>query len=110
MTFGTPEGDQQPQALVQVFLNMAVFGMDIQKAIEAPRFRARKTGPRGIDSRACLSDHGIDSGLPTTKGVQRTAMLFFATQILEILAVSPFTLVIPGSFSRYLMSFRLNSR
>jgi gamma-glutamyltranspeptidase/glutathione hydrolase len=41
MTFGTPEGDQQPQALVQVFLNLTVFGMDIQDAIEAPRFRSR---------------------------------------------------------------------
>jgi gamma-glutamyltranspeptidase/glutathione hydrolase len=41
MTFGTPEGDQQPQALVQVFLNLLVFGMDIQDAIDAPRFRSR---------------------------------------------------------------------
>jgi gamma-glutamyltranspeptidase/glutathione hydrolase len=41
MTFGTPEGDQQPQALTQVFLNRFVFGMDIQKAIDAPRFRSR---------------------------------------------------------------------
>ena len=40
MTFGTPEGDQQPQALVQVFLNLIVFGMDIQDAIDAPRFRS----------------------------------------------------------------------
>ena len=40
MTFGTPEGDQQPQALVQVFLNMFVFGMDVQDAIDAPRFRS----------------------------------------------------------------------
>jgi len=41
MTFGTPEGDQQPQALTQVFLNRFVFGMDIQEAIDAPRFRSR---------------------------------------------------------------------
>lgn len=41
MTFGTPEGDQQPQALVQVFLNMVVFDMDIQAAIDAPRFRSK---------------------------------------------------------------------
>jgi gamma-glutamyltranspeptidase/glutathione hydrolase len=41
MTFGTPEGDQQPQALVQVFLNLVVFDMDIQDAIDAPRFRSR---------------------------------------------------------------------
>jgi gamma-glutamyltranspeptidase/glutathione hydrolase len=41
MTFGTPEGDQQPQALTQVFLNLIVFGMDIQDAIDAPRFRSK---------------------------------------------------------------------
>lgn len=41
MTFGTPEGDQQTQALTQVFLNLMVFGMDIQDAIDAPRFRSK---------------------------------------------------------------------
>lgn len=40
MTFGTPGGDMQIQALVQVFLNHVVFDMDIQEAIEAPRFRS----------------------------------------------------------------------
>ena len=38
MAISTPGGDVQPQALVQVFLNMAVFGMGIQDAINAPRF------------------------------------------------------------------------
>jgi gamma-glutamyltranspeptidase/glutathione hydrolase len=39
MAYGTPGGDVQPQALVQVFLNMSLFGMDAQEAINAPRFR-----------------------------------------------------------------------
>ena len=38
MAFGTPGGDVQIQAMAQVFLNTYVFGMDIQSAIEAPRF------------------------------------------------------------------------
>jgi gamma-glutamyltranspeptidase / glutathione hydrolase len=38
MAYSTPGGDVQPQALVQVFLNMAVFGMSVQDAISAPRF------------------------------------------------------------------------
>lgn len=38
MPFGTPGGDIQTQAMLQVFLNIVVFGMDIQPAIEAPRF------------------------------------------------------------------------
>lgn len=38
MPFGTPGGDMQPQSMLQTFLNVVVFGMDIQQAIEAPRF------------------------------------------------------------------------
>ena len=38
MPFGTPGGDGQTQAMLQVFLNIALFGMDAQAAVEAPRF------------------------------------------------------------------------
>ncbi len=38
MAFGTPGGDVQTQAMVQTFLNVVTFDMDIQSAIEAPRF------------------------------------------------------------------------
>ena len=38
MPFGSPGNDVQPQAMLQVFLNLHVFGMDLQAAIEAPRF------------------------------------------------------------------------
>jgi Gamma-glutamyltransferase len=38
MSFGTPGGEVQTQAMVQVFLNITVFGMDPQEAISAPRF------------------------------------------------------------------------
>jgi gamma-glutamyltranspeptidase/glutathione hydrolase len=38
MPFGTPGGDIQTQAMLQVFLNIIAFGMDIQPAIDAPRF------------------------------------------------------------------------
>ena len=38
MIFGTPGGDVQTQAMLQVFLNVVVFGMDVQSAVEAPRF------------------------------------------------------------------------
>jgi gamma-glutamyltranspeptidase / glutathione hydrolase len=39
MGYSTEGGDMQPQALIQVFLNITVFGMDVQQAINAPRFR-----------------------------------------------------------------------
>ena len=38
MPLGTPGGDVQCQAMLQVFLNVAVFGMQPQAAVEAPRF------------------------------------------------------------------------
>jgi len=41
MPFGTPGGDVQQQAMLQVFLNMTVFGMTPQAAVEAPRAASR---------------------------------------------------------------------
>ena len=38
MPFGTPGGDTQCTSMVQLFLNIAVHGMNPQKAIEEPRF------------------------------------------------------------------------
>lgn len=38
MALCTPGGDVQPQAMLQVFLNLAVFGMNPQQATEMPRF------------------------------------------------------------------------
>src|SRR4029078_686663 len=37
MPFGTPGGDVQTQAMLQVFLNIPLFGMEAQEAVEAPR-------------------------------------------------------------------------
>ncbi|MBY0269926.1 MAG: gamma-glutamyltransferase [Burkholderiales bacterium] len=38
MGFGTPGGDVQTQAMLQVYLNITEFGMSVQQAIEEPRF------------------------------------------------------------------------
>ena len=37
MPYGSPGNDIQPQAMVQALLNIVVFGMDPQSAVEAPR-------------------------------------------------------------------------
>ena len=55
LAFSTPGGDMQAQALVQVFLNMRVFGMDIQQAIAAPRFYS-------INSPSSFSPHEATPG------------------------------------------------
>ena len=38
MPFGTPGGDVQIQAMLQTFVNIVVYGMNPQAAVEAPRF------------------------------------------------------------------------
>jgi gamma-glutamyltranspeptidase/glutathione hydrolase len=38
MCFGTPGGDVQSQSMLQVFLNVTEFGMQVQQAVEAQRF------------------------------------------------------------------------
>jgi gamma-glutamyltranspeptidase/glutathione hydrolase len=38
LAFGTPGGDQQDQWTLQFFLNVADFGMNLQEAVEAPKF------------------------------------------------------------------------
>jgi gamma-glutamyltranspeptidase/glutathione hydrolase len=39
LTFSTPGGDVQEQSLLQVFLYSALWGMNAQQAVEAPRFQ-----------------------------------------------------------------------
>ena len=41
LPFGTPGGDVQVQAMLQTLLNIVVFGMNPQAAVEAPRFATR---------------------------------------------------------------------
>ena len=43
MPFGTPGSDVIPQAMAQALINIFVFGMDPQLAVEAPRFATYST-------------------------------------------------------------------
>ncbi|WP_051469868.1 gamma-glutamyltransferase family protein [Chelativorans sp. J32] len=53
MPLGSPGNDVQPQAMLQVFLNIHVFGMSLQDAIDAPRFATfsypRSSAPHPFD-------------------------------------------------------------
>jgi len=41
IAMSTPGGDNQDQALLQMFFNVAEFGLNAQQAVEAPRFQTR---------------------------------------------------------------------
>src|SRR5207237_10165989 len=41
LALASPGGDTQDQQALQVFLNVAVFGMSPQEAVEAPRFNSQ---------------------------------------------------------------------
>ncbi|MCL4459442.1 MAG: gamma-glutamyltransferase [Chloroflexi bacterium] len=51
LVFGTPGADGQTQTLLQVLNNIVVFGMDIQQAVEAPRWRLYPENRLGLESR-----------------------------------------------------------
>lgn len=55
MPFGTPGGDVQCQSMLQTFLNIEMFNMTLQQAVEAPRF-ACFSFPSSFEPHATQSD------------------------------------------------------
>jgi gamma-glutamyltranspeptidase/glutathione hydrolase len=69
IAFGTPGGDQQDQWSLAVFLAHAVFGLDLQLAIDAPCFHTdhfpssfypREARPRSLEVEGRLGERAID--------------------------------------------------
>jgi gamma-glutamyltranspeptidase / glutathione hydrolase len=66
--FGTPGGDVQIQAMLQAFLNVVEFGMDLQQAVEAPRF-ATYSFPDSFEPHAYQPDRlMLEARLPGATG------------------------------------------
>ncbi len=84
LSYGIMGGSMQPQAHVQVLLNIVVFGMDLQEAIDAPRFRhqfgARVAleAPISTEVRAALTSMGheiVDESTVSFGGAQAVMRL-----------------------------------
>ena len=65
----------QPQGQIQVLLNMIEFGMDVQEAIDAPRFRhlnSAKVAVENVDSKTARAlqhlGHKLEDASKTTFG------------------------------------------
>lgn len=67
MTFGCPGGDDQAQANLQMMLNVLVFGMDLQQAVEAPRFATQSMTnsfyPRAYHPGLLTLEEGFDESI-----------------------------------------------
>ncbi len=72
MPFGTPGGDTQVQVMLQVFLNIFVFAMDPQAAVEAPRVATHSfpstTDPHPSEPASLYLEGRMDKGLADTLG------------------------------------------
>ncbi|MFO8078830.1 MAG: gamma-glutamyltransferase [Armatimonadota bacterium] len=80
LAFNTPGGDMQTQALVQVLLNMTVFGMDPQRAIDAPRFRTRSVPDSFAPHRAEPGVLWLEAPLHSRAGIELAAMEYEVVQ------------------------------
>jgi gamma-glutamyltranspeptidase / glutathione hydrolase len=64
MTLATPGGDNQDQALLQILLNVVEFGMNMQAAVEAPRFQTRHLVSSFDNHPMYRGDLGLDERIP----------------------------------------------
>jgi gamma-glutamyltranspeptidase/glutathione hydrolase len=63
LAIGTPGGDSQDQQILNVLLNLVDFGMDVQAAIEAPRFNSLHPESSFEDHRSQPGVLEIESGV-----------------------------------------------
>ena len=68
MTVGCPGGDNQTQANVQLMLNVILFGMDPQQAVEAPRFRDAEQRQFLLPPRLPSGEAGLGACYPGDHG------------------------------------------
>jgi gamma-glutamyltranspeptidase/glutathione hydrolase len=81
MTIGCPGGDDQAQADLQLLLNVLVFGMNPQQAVEAPRF-ATQTLVNSFWPRAYKPNQlNVEAGIPDATRAALRALGHDVTEI-----------------------------
>lgn len=85
LVFSTPGGDSQDQTLLQIFLDVAEFGMNPQEAVEAPRF----------NSEAMYSTFDSHTDQPLTLSIEKR----FEPPVLDELRARGHKLVVGGDWS-----------
>ena len=74
MTIGCPGGDDQSQADLQLILNVLLFGMNPQQAVEAPRF-ATQTLVNSFYPRVYLPGQlNVEAGIPASTRAELAAL------------------------------------
>ncbi len=66
MAMGSPGGDDQCLRTMQTFLNIVEFGMNVQQAIEAPRWTTRGFPSSVFPHRMVPGDLGLEERVPET--------------------------------------------
>ncbi len=74
MTVGCPGGDNQAQANVQLMLNVILFGMDPQQAVEAPRFSTQSNVNSFYPHVYHPGRLDLEQGIPETAAEELRAM------------------------------------
>src|SRR3979411_715745 len=82
MSFGLMGGAMQAQGHAQLLLNLLVFGMDLQPAIDAARFRhlfglnvvIESPVPDSVRTRLAAMGHVVGEGQPTQRGGSQAIM------------------------------------
>ncbi|HEV8583916.1 MAG TPA: gamma-glutamyltransferase [Methylomirabilota bacterium] len=81
MTVGCPGGDDQSQADLQIVLNLVVFGMNPQQAVEAPRF-STQTLVNSFWPRAYKPGQlNVEAGIPQSTRAELAALGHGVTEI-----------------------------
>ena len=81
MTVGCPGGDDQAQANLQLILNVLVFGMDPQQAVEAPRFSSQSVTNSFYPRVYLPGQLNVEAGIP---GDVRSELAAMSHKIVEV--------------------------